>query len=490
MSEGASHPAHEATANVGEPRTTEASSSQPVLGALTSGPVAPLDGGSGGSGGASSDAQERRAHILLRAKQWWFSIAPGTIPVMAAALAYRTIFSLIPALMLGLLVFRLFGNSEELVRNLLRQILDLTGLEQLMMAEDDSGFNLTDWLNKATTGFSSIKFAGIGIVSGLTLMYAAISLIVETETCFNSIYGVQRGRSWASRISRYWLAVSIGPLLIYASFLAGDWFKFWAEQWGTASGGVVGPLFVTGAGYLVSVGISGVLLVLVYTIVPNTRVSFKAAAVGGVAAALVLELAKYGFGFYVSHAGYKSLYGSLALLPLFLLWVYLTWFIVLMGLRVTYLAQHRGSAVALLMARAGANADDSMCIQPGSAAVVVKELAKRFAAGRGGADAIEIATNTGLDPLFVRKVLDRCEREGIVIVSASSRRGGRYVLNRPPELIAMSQLVQIGRSTAIRPFAPGARELLEQLARNEDDGLKGKTLADFMAKSPTPERGS
>ncbi len=413
-------------------------------------------------------------------------LASDTIPVMAAALAYRTIFSLIPLLGIGLLVLRLFGDSEALVKRVLTQLLDLTGLSNLIQANDDGKFRLDAWIEQSVSGLGKFSFTGIGIVSALALMYAAIGLLVEVEKSFNTIFGVEKGRSWGGRIMRYWLAVSLGPLMVFASFMVGERASAIATEVATA-GGVTGPALVSLSGYVVSVGISTLLLTALYLSVPNTRVWFKAAITGGVCAAVFLELAKYGFGLFVSSAGYSSIYGQLALLPLFMLWIYTTWCIVLLGLRMAYLMQHRGSSLLLIAARLGGVSGDGVCIEPAAAVAVVSLIAKRFERGQGAISGERIGSELTIDAVFVRRVLDLATRQGMV-ACVDTGRGGKastdgFVLAKPAATILMRDVLAIGFELAQTPSGAEAGELVRMMRKEQLDALGERALGEPKAQS-------
>ncbi len=423
----------------------------------------------------------------------WVYFASDTIPVMAAALAYRTIFSLIPLLGIGLLVLRLFGDSEALVKRVLTHVLDLSGLSTLIQANDDGKFRLDAWIEQSVSGLGKFSFTGLGIVSALALIYAAMGLLVEVEKSFNAIFGVEKGRSWGGRIMRYWLAISLGPLLVVASFLVGERASAIARDVAGA-GGVMGPTLVELSGYLVSVGISGTLLTVLYLAVPNTRVRFKAAVSGGMAAAVFLELAKYGFGLFVSGAGYSSIYGQLALLPLFMLWIYTTWCIVLLGLRVSYLMQHRGSSLLLIAARLGGGApSDGVCIEPASAVAVVSLVAKRFERGQGAINAERVGAELSLDTVFVRRVLEMAERRGMVVSVDSERSGagaggadgGGYVLARPAAGILLRDALMIGFDLARLPSGAEAQAVVRGMREEQLAGLGERVVGGEVSGQST-----
>ncbi|HWQ28598.1 MAG TPA: YhjD/YihY/BrkB family envelope integrity protein, partial [Dehalococcoidia bacterium] len=141
------------------------------------------------------------------------------------------------------------------------------------------------------------------------------------------------GRSWARRITQYWTLLTLGTILLFTTFYVGEKFKSWAADVGESTGLMGrGPVALAVIGYSVTVVISTLLLLLAYLTVPNTKVRWRPALVGAFVAAVLWEAGKWGFTQYLRYsAAYERIYGSIALIPLFLLWVYLTWLIVLLG---------------------------------------------------------------------------------------------------------------------------------------------------------------
>jgi len=410
-----------------------------------------------------------------------------SIPQMAAALAYRTIFSLIPILILSLLVLRLFQDERQVIREMLGRVLELAGLNQLSLG-DAQEVSVQGRLEELVNSFSGLSFTGIGLVSAATLIYAAISLIAEVENSFNRVFGSVRGRSWVRRVMQYWMLLTLGPLLVFASFYTAQRFFGIAEGLAEAGGGtVIGAWLLGLAGYLVSVSITCLLLLVVYTVVPNAVVRWRAALGGALLAAVLLELGKYGFKLYLENAGYRNLYGSLALLPLFLMWVYITWVIVLFGLRSAYLYQHgkRLALFTLLESSAGMPGQGgAVWTEPSCCLLIMQADAAAFARGQS-LDLPRLAMRVGLAEELVRQAVEALERNGLLLAVGRSSRGERYVLARPAETIKLRQILAVGQllagdvSTDIGPAAGALRDI----RRAQLDALGERTLADLLAPS-------
>lgn len=423
---------------------------------------------------------------------WRAVVGDDSIAQLSAALAYRTIFSLIPLLLLAFLLLRLFKDTESLIERLLYQFLELTGLSQIAVG-DQGTENIQSWINELVLGFSRINFTGIGLVSAVTLVYAAISLVVQMETAFNTIYGAARARSFSRRIAQSWLIVSLGPLLVFASFMVADRFTALAVKTNVGEAPLVGQTLLIVLGYGVAIVITTLLLSTLYLVIPNARVYVWPALVGGLTGAVGMELAKAGFNLYLRGGGLKSLYGSLALLPLFLLWIYVTWAVVLLGLRIAYVMQH-GHWRAVRRAWVASAESCSMqgrAIDPAQALAVLQVIASGFKSGRQVTIG-HIASKTELEVALVRRIAARLTLSGITHriggTGERSPRAEAFALSRPPEAIDAAEVVRAAHAemnlgpptggAAIDRFATGLREAQVRAAR-------GRTLADLLSATAT-----
>jgi membrane protein len=169
-----------------------------------------------------------------------------------------------------------------------------------------------------------------GLVGGLLLVWSAVSLFSNVERAINDIWGIKRRRSYTQRAVIYWVGLTLGPLLLAGSVTASTAASDWA----------------TGAGLTVLTVFAGVLLTctfftLVYVIVPATKVQVRAAIAGGLVAGIAWEIAKWGYALVVAKFfKYHAVYGSVAAVPTFLLWLFLSWTILLFGARLAFVIQY------------------------------------------------------------------------------------------------------------------------------------------------------
>ena len=263
---------------------------------------------------------------------------------MAAALTFHTIFALIPIVVLAILAFRALGG-EALLGAFIDQLLAAIRLQDL--ASPEPGVTLGEWARRAIDDLNeSLSVRTIGVIGGLALGWAAISLLTAIERAFNTICNASQPRSLARRLPLYWTTVTVGPALLYLSFHLETRFLAWFQTvgFGYVSASVVG----TAASFIAT----WLFLLTLYKMMPHTGIGLGACVMGSFVAALFWTGATGAFNGYVNwsfgkdSSAFKMLYGTLGLIPLFMLWIYLLWMIVLYGLELTNLVQVVGRTMA------------------------------------------------------------------------------------------------------------------------------------------------
>jgi membrane protein len=237
-----------------------------------------------------------------------------------AALTYTTLLSLVPLMTVMLALFSVFPASDRMTQ----QVEDFLFQNFMPAAGEAVQQHLRAFSQKAG------KLTGVGFV---VLIVVALMLMSNIDKAFNTIWHVRRKRSPVAKFTVYWAILSLGPILIAFSV-------------GVTSYLVSIPLFSDGETVmlvrtrllsLMPVLISALAFTLLYALVPNRTVPLRHALAGGVLAALLFELAKRGFALYVTaFPTYETIYGALAAVPIFLIWIYLSWLVTLLGAEFTY----------------------------------------------------------------------------------------------------------------------------------------------------------
>ncbi len=237
----------------------------------------------------------------------------------AGALACTTLFALVPltAALVGVLSgFPAFAEwRERITIFIFRNFVPETG-------EAVRGY-LTQFADNAN------RATALGII---VLIVSTLMLMLSIEDAFNRIWRVPKSRPVGIRFVIYWTVLSLGPALLIVALALSTYL-------------LALPLFNDTETYVpIRSGLLGSLPFLIeftaltaaYRLIPNRRVHWRKALVGGMAAALLFEAAKHLFAWYVvSGANYQEVYGALAVVPMFILWIYVSWVIVLLGASLT-----------------------------------------------------------------------------------------------------------------------------------------------------------
>ncbi|MFH7767690.1 YihY family inner membrane protein [Acinetobacter sp. BSP-28] len=239
----------------------------------------------------------------------------------AASLTYTTLFAVVPMLTVFLVIISSIKALEP-ARQQLQQLIYSHFLPRTTIAFD-----------KAFTAFTD-KSSNLTVIGILFLFVTTVMMLSSIETVFNRIWRVKETRGGIIGFMRYWTIISLGPILLGSAF---------AISSTVASLNVLSNNF---AGYEVDGefilwGISFVLTILGFFIlnwtIPNRSVPIKAALIAGTFSAVVFELLKNLFGIIMSNfTSYEIVYGAFAAIPIFLLWIFLSWNIVLLGVEISY----------------------------------------------------------------------------------------------------------------------------------------------------------
>lgn len=439
------------------------------------------------------------------------------LPQMAAALSYRTIFGLLPVIIVALVAVKYFA-SEEHVRMAVEKSLEYSGLSAIavspetmadwhegmmgpppppaedpgeapaaVLPNDGEGEEgavaakpnngppaaVDKWITDLIERVNSVSLKAIGLAGAVMLIYAAMAMLVEVERAFNQIYRVPRGRSWIRRIMQYWTLLTLGPLALIATFYVGQQFMSQAQDLAERQGVKLGSgtWTMTAIGYSTTVAISTCFFCIAYLSVPNTKVRLRPALVGALSAALLWEAGKWGFTQYLRHsAGTAQLYGALALLPLFLLWVYFTWLIVLFGLQIAYELQHgRAKTRAQPISDMGPT-----LVDPAAALVVLSAIARGFESGKS-LDAPALTVATSLPEPVIRMVVGRLAERGMLhrLENGSDEAEPSYALARSPSSIRAAEVLELGYELA---GSTETDEAIQRLHRAQIDSLGDQTL--------------
>jgi membrane protein len=246
--------------------------------------------------------------------------------MMASALTFSTLLALIPFLAVVFTFFSLLGGAEWVenhIRPIIFNLLSTGSGEKLAQS-------LSDFVRNASLGT-------IGTLGSIFLVITTLSLLNTIESAFNQVWSVGESRPLLKKVRDYWSALTIGPILIVVSLFL------------TTSLGKVGIVKAILSQSLVNhfltlimpLILQWVAFYLFFQMIPNTAVRSSSAALGALVGSVLWEIAKAGYVTYTSSAvRYNLIYGSVAIVPIFMIWMYLTWVAVLIGVEISYVHQN------------------------------------------------------------------------------------------------------------------------------------------------------
>lgn len=234
---------------------------------------------------------------------------------VAGSLTFTTLLSLVPLIAIALSIVAAFPAFSDF-SNQIKTFLLTT------MVPEAANKAIAVYMQQFAE--NAVRLTAIGTAF---LGVTALALMLTIDKALNAIWRVPKLRPLFHRLLIYWAALSIGPLLIGASLSLTSWLI--GVSMGIAPDV---PAINVVLLQLVPILLTSIAFSIAYLIVPNRLVSWRHAIAGGVAAAVGFEIMKQGFASYVTHfPTYQAVYGAFAAIPIFLLWVYLSWLMVLLG---------------------------------------------------------------------------------------------------------------------------------------------------------------
>lgn len=357
---------------------------------------------------------------------------------VASSLTFTTILAIVPLLAVILSLFTafpLFNDFQDALQ---------TFLSKNLMPEVVSA-NVMEYLNEFAAKASSLTAIG-----SLFLIVTSIMLISTIDEAFNEIWLVNEQRPIGQRILVYWAIISLGPIITGASLWASS---VLAQE----SMGYIGNLSI-----ISSLALSYVPFILtaaafsaLFTYVPNRKVAWRDAIAGGVATTVALEVLKQGFAFYLTKfPTYTLIYGAFATLPIFLMWMYLSWMVILLGASLVAILPSLRHKNWISAKHVGANYLNSLSI--------LSLLWQHRQQPTPGLTIENISNSLKRDALALTNLLKTLKSEGYV-VNTTDNGDERWVLACDPEIALLSPLVDVflvDRSQADTPIALCAVELL------------------------------
>ncbi len=401
----------------------------------------------------------------------------------AAALTYLTVFSMVPLLAFGFALAKGFGAAEYLEDRVILPFLDQAFP---VAAEAEGSDSASARLREASTEIFELvdntDLKGLGVFGLVFLLYSVVKLLGAVETSMNEVWGVKGTRSLGRRVSNYIALVVMTPIILVTG--AGVAALF--QEGGSRLEGIgafqgIQSLFLK----LLPVLVVWLGMTYLYLTLPNTRVKLSSAVLGGIVAGSLWQLAQISHvKLQVGMANFNAIYAGFAVLPIFLLWIYLNWMTLFLGIEVTF--AHQNESRFEDIARMGP-VDQSY--RESLALRLCGRIAHAFLEGEAAPTPAGLAEELGLAPRSVAGVLDELALRGLLVRADEDFDGG-YLPARSPQDIRLLDLVlalrrgQASQSPPVRSSmderADRALESFEQLLSDSEANV---TLRDFALRS-------
>ncbi len=237
----------------------------------------------------------------------------------AASLSYTSLLSLVPMLAVIFAAFSSFPMFQDVFEQLQHFV-----FKNLVPS---SGDVIEQYLNLFVEKASKLTFIGM-----ISLFVIALMLMWQVDKSLNTIWQTKKSNNFLRTFLTYWAVLTLGPILMGLSLMLTSYITSLPLINSAADTVGLKSEFLL----LIPIIMTMTSFTLVYLIVPNTKVPFLHAIVGGLTATILFELSKKGFAFYISNnKTYSNLYGALATIPIFLVWIYISWLVTLLGAMTT-----------------------------------------------------------------------------------------------------------------------------------------------------------
>ena len=464
--------------------------------------------------------ESRPQNLVQRFAHFWVLVSrffwTNRCPVRASALAYTTLLAMVPLLAVSVTVAlaifqgaagrdKLKGWIQHIVVNVAPALEQATGSAPNATEtdatvatpgntanvppgrKDAAQAQITIRQNQVVDNIlesiGNIKVGTIGATAMAGLLFAAISLLRTIEQAFNDIWGITKGRSWFWSVVLYWAVMTLGPIILSIGLSAG-YLKSIAQHttWLDALPGI--GIFKSAMLPLATLTLG---FSLFYQLMPNTKVQFKAALVGGAVAALLW----YGNNqlsvlYNTKVVMYSKIYGSLGAVPLFLVGLYFSWMIVLFGAQVTYVYQNRKAYLQEKQAQKVHQRGREF-----AALRMITEIARRFSLNQPPLAVSAMANQLGIPPRMAGQILQTLAQDRLLVEASGNE--GAFLPARPLDQITMKDVIEAlrtGQGRQVHTVDDPVRAVIKHeytaIMDVETSRSRTVTLADLVRRAEEP----
>lgn len=417
-----------------------------------------------------SAGQSWLRRFFLNQLQLWTVVFRGFVNdgciLRASALTFTTLLSLVPLLALMFSVLKGLGVQNEIEEWVLKQFAVANGAVVGKIVEYINNTNVT-------------RLGSFGLAF---LVITVLTLLSNIEKSFNQVWGVKETRPLFRRFTDYFSVVTIGPVFVALAISMTGTVKsqkllevIFQQQYLGEALLVLFEILPFMVMWLVFAGL--------YLFMPNIKVSLRAALVGGVFGGTLWQISQWGYlNFQVGVARYNAIYGTMAALPILMVWIYLSWMIVLLGLEVTYATQNLRS---IRQEYRGANTN-LIRFELLSLAVLVS-ISRNFDLGLPAPAQGDLINKLEIPSRLLRNILEKLVKLGLITEVMTQDDSPAFMPAKPLEKLYLFDVLQsLGEPGAPPEHLKETPEILlvseveKRLLDAKNRALDGLTLADLM----------
>lgn len=411
--------------------------------------------------------------ILLRlVHNLTMTLAEGPMTLRAMSLVYTTLLSLVPLLAVSFSMLKALGVHNQ-IEPILSHVLQPLGPQGQQ--------ELTRYI---ITFVNNMKVSVLGFVGLAILIYTVVSLVQKVEEAFNYIWRVHKTRRLARRFSDYLSVILVGPVLAFsalgitATVMGSDLVQRLTEFHPFA-------VIINTAARLLPYVLIVVAFTFVYMFIPNTRVRFGAALAGGLVGGILWESAGWAFAAFVaSSSRYQLIYSGFAIVIMFMIWLYVSWVILLVGAQIAYYQQYP----AMLNTRRGqwqlGNREEEQI-----AISAMTLIGYNYYHQLPWWNADDLADRLNVPSIALAPILGRLDRFNLV--NATSDSPPLFFPARDIDTITVLSILEAIRSSNVpgweaAPVLEETEEIMERVDQAMGTSLAQRTVKDLVVAQPPP----
>jgi membrane protein len=388
-------------------------------------------------------------------------------PLRASALTFFSLLSIVPVVAMVFGIAKGFGFEKGLERILME---NMGGQEEVVI-------RIVDFAHALLENVKGGLVAGVGLIF---LLYTIIKILSQIEIAFNDIWGIKKARSLGRKITDYLSLMLIAPILFLISSSATVFITSGVKL---ALEKVTFLAFASPAIFLtlkiLPYALIWTLFSFMYVFIPNTKIRFSSGILGGMVAGTMYQVFQWGYiSLQIGVAKYNAVYGSFAALPLFFIWMNISWLIVLFGAEIAF--SHQNTETYEFE-------QDCLNVSPAYKRLlsirVLHLMVKRFLKGEDPADARQVSLETEIPIRLVNQIVYDLAAAGLISeVRGDNDKGGAYQPSRDPDVLTIhyvtnglehsgSDTIPVAESETLKAISDSLKAFEEQLEKSEANRL-------------------